>query len=324
MADSNTRINAIKIKDLPKTTTLSDDNLLLQDDTITTHKFLLSTLVNYIKNHSSIFNFFAHQESVNAPSGIAPLDENKKIPSANIKFGKTSGTVYDGSEGAALETSVNAHILDKNDPHDVTKEQVGLGNVENKTAQEILNELTADDIISKLGYVPGEGGGETYGIATETVAGLIKSGTDITVDSNGNVSIKDDSHNHSDKMCTISGEYATFVDFWIAINNAGKSNNSYSVAFKVKDTGLWSAKNSVGWIQGFAIFQNVIGTTYDIGGSIIMFDSGTKIYKGKVSGTSTPTVTWNRIFSTETGSETRNATSEPTDQTIGDYWCKEY
>ena len=36
----------------------------------------------------------------------------------------------------------------------------------------------------------------TYGVATSSILGLVKSGTDITVDSSGNVSVNDDSHNH--------------------------------------------------------------------------------------------------------------------------------
>lgn len=36
----------------------------------------------------------------------------------------------------------------------------------------------------------------SYGVATSSSLGLVKSGTDITVDSSGNVSVNDDSHNH--------------------------------------------------------------------------------------------------------------------------------
>ena len=36
----------------------------------------------------------------------------------------------------------------------------------------------------------------TYDVATSSKLGLVKSGTDITVDSSGNVSVNDDSHNH--------------------------------------------------------------------------------------------------------------------------------
>lgn len=37
----------------------------------------------------------------------------------------------------------------------------------------------------------------TYGVATSSALGLVKSGTDITVDSSGNVSVNDGSHNHA-------------------------------------------------------------------------------------------------------------------------------
>lgn len=41
------------------------------------------------------------------------------------------------------------------------------------------------------------GNNTTYGVATSSTLGLVKSGTDITVDSSGNVSVNDDSHNHT-------------------------------------------------------------------------------------------------------------------------------
>ena len=46
--------------------------------------------------------------------------------------------------------------------------------------------------------VPSSGGNTTtYSAATSTTLGLVKSGTDITVDSSGNVSVNDNSHNHN-------------------------------------------------------------------------------------------------------------------------------
>ena len=39
--------------------------------------------------------------------------------------------------------------------------------------------------------------GESYGVASSSFLGVIKSGTDITVDSSGNVSVVNDSHNHT-------------------------------------------------------------------------------------------------------------------------------
>lgn len=55
--------------------------------------------------------------------------------------------------------------------------------------------LTKSDVTTALGYAPPTTN-TTYGVATSSTLGLVKSGTDITVDSSGNVSVNDDSHNH--------------------------------------------------------------------------------------------------------------------------------
>lgn len=62
----------------------------------------------------------------------------------------------------------------------------GTGHVSDATA-------VAKSDITALG-IPGSD--TTYGVATSSALGLVKSGTDITVDSSGNVSVNDDSHNH--------------------------------------------------------------------------------------------------------------------------------
>lgn len=123
MADEKTKkINSIKITDLPETTILSDDDISIQNNETTTHKFKLSTLIQYIKNHTEIAKFFVQQETVNNTNGVAPLDSDKKIPTDNIRYGKEIGTVYQGSEGAALETTVDTHVTD-NEIHIVTSER---------------------------------------------------------------------------------------------------------------------------------------------------------------------------------------------------------
>lgn len=56
--------------------------------------------------------------------------------------------------------------------------------------------ITKANVTSALGYTPPTTN-TTYGVATSSALGLVKSGTDITVDANGNVSVNDDSHNHT-------------------------------------------------------------------------------------------------------------------------------
>lgn len=83
-----------------------------------------------------------------------------------------------------------------------TKTDIGLGSVENKSSATIRGELTKANVTNALGYTPPTTN-TTYGVATSSTLGLVKSGTDITVDSSGNVSVNDNSHNHS--ISNISG-----------------------------------------------------------------------------------------------------------------------
>lgn len=51
--------------------------------------------------------------------------------SASLALGETSSTAYPGDKGKETTDKVNTHVADLNNPHQVTKEQVGLGNVDN-------------------------------------------------------------------------------------------------------------------------------------------------------------------------------------------------
>lgn len=54
-----------------------------------------------------------------------------QITSGNLVLGEVAGTAYEGSKGKATTDKLNAHVADTDNPHEVTKEQVGLGSVEN-------------------------------------------------------------------------------------------------------------------------------------------------------------------------------------------------
>lgn len=59
------------------------------------------------------------------------------------------------------------HTFREDNPHKVTKEQIGLGNVENKSVQEIIDSMDGEDILEKvedaLGYKPGPEYGDFVG-----------------------------------------------------------------------------------------------------------------------------------------------------------------
>ena len=65
-----------------------------------------------------------------------------------------SSTLEDAITGSSLGITVRDHMSDTSNPHNVSKNQVGLGKVENKDVMEILAELTSAIIIEKLGYTP--------------------------------------------------------------------------------------------------------------------------------------------------------------------------
>ena len=56
----------------------------------------------------------------------------------------------------AESSALTDHTSNTSNPHNVTSEQIGLGNVENKSSATILSELTKENVINALGYTPPE------------------------------------------------------------------------------------------------------------------------------------------------------------------------
>jgi hypothetical protein len=53
------------------------------------------------------------------------------VIASSLALGETSATAYPGDKGKSTTDSLNNHIKDTNNPHNVTKSQIGLGNVDN-------------------------------------------------------------------------------------------------------------------------------------------------------------------------------------------------
>ncbi|MEZ3426279.1 MAG: hypothetical protein K1W13_02575 [Lachnospiraceae bacterium] len=121
----------IKINELPETTLAKDNDIFIIENDNTTQKISLGSLINYIKEHEEIAAHFVKQASIDSPNGIAPLDNNRKIPHANLPFGSVENTVYDGALGQSLSDSLSAHLADTDNPHTITKSQIGLSDVDN-------------------------------------------------------------------------------------------------------------------------------------------------------------------------------------------------
>ena len=71
--------------------------------------------------------------------------------SPSLALGETSGTAYRGDYGAIAY----AHSQKRSgNPHGVTKSDIGLGNVENKSSADIRNDVTKANVTTALGYTP--------------------------------------------------------------------------------------------------------------------------------------------------------------------------
>lgn len=72
----------------------------------------------------------------------------------------------------AAASDLTSHTGNKSNPHGVTKAQVGLGNVENKSSATIRGELTKANVTTALGYTPPTTN-TTYNDATTSQSGLM-------------------------------------------------------------------------------------------------------------------------------------------------------
>lgn len=89
--------------------------------------------------------------------------------SASLALGETSSTAYRGDRGKiAYEHSQKT----SGNPHNVTKSDIGLGNVENKSSETIRGEMTKENVTDALGYTPPTTN-TTYSAATQSKQGLM-------------------------------------------------------------------------------------------------------------------------------------------------------
>lgn len=88
------------------------------------------------------------------------LEDTDLLPGKDMTEGKASKITMLGiaeyiiKKITALPGAVKSHLENKNNPHGVTKAQIGLENVENKSSATIRSEITADNVIKSLGYTP--------------------------------------------------------------------------------------------------------------------------------------------------------------------------
>lgn len=144
----------------------------------------------------------------------------EQIIKAKVKHKIETSADWEKSAYVPLEGEIVAYS-------DTNKLKVGDG----KTTVKALPFLADDDT--------------TYGIATGTVPGLVKSGTGITVDASGNVSVNDNSHNH-----TITAEAAD-DDIVVLSGTSGTNKVTYKATHAKKGpASVYTSGNTTTSISG--------------------------------------------------------------------------
>ena len=87
---------------------------------------------------------------------IAIIDNTLSLTSENAIQNKVVTEKFNSVEAKvnANETTISSHKNDQNNPHCVTKSQLNLGNVEDKSSETIRSEITKENVTTALGYTP--------------------------------------------------------------------------------------------------------------------------------------------------------------------------
>ena len=95
-------------------------------------------------------------ESGTTSLSIAIIDNTLSLTSDNAIQNKVVTEKFNSVEAKvnANETTISSHKNDQNNPHCVTKSQLNLGNVEDKSSETIRSEITKENVTTALGYTP--------------------------------------------------------------------------------------------------------------------------------------------------------------------------
>ena len=110
MADE---IKKVKIKELPQATSINDDDIFVESDSLETYKVTADDIAKYVSTNENLTGKYIAKTAIGATNGVAPLNSNTKIDGTYITYGTTSNTAYEGSNGKTLETNLDNHLTDE-------------------------------------------------------------------------------------------------------------------------------------------------------------------------------------------------------------------
>lgn len=201
-----------------------------------------------------------------------PTNEEKydiKIPNANMDIIDSSiKQLQDSNRNFASKEALQGHADNRNNPHGITKQQLGLDRVVNRQQMYgIPGAVTSGGIpvFDGNGYTVRDSGftigasvppdaaftDTTYGIASENAPGVIKPSGSIQVSSDGTASVVDNSHSHDTQYYTkAETNHNFFLNSNISQNNENEASRVPSCALlheiiQQKDLQIQNLKNEI-------------------------------------------------------------------------------
>lgn len=106
-------IKKIKIKELPQATSINDDDIFIESDTLETYKVTANEIAKYVSENEYLTDKYILSDLKGAANGVAPLNSVKKVDGTYIVYGTTTNTAYEGSAGKVLEQNLDNHLVDE-------------------------------------------------------------------------------------------------------------------------------------------------------------------------------------------------------------------
>lgn len=222
---------------------------------------ILGVLTSHIENTSNPHSVTKAQIGLGSVDNTS--DSAKNVLSATkLTTARTiNGVSFNGSANITITANPNAHTQSASTITDFDTEVSNNVDVSANTSarhshsnKSVLDNTTASYTTTektKLSGIATNANNYSLPIATSTVLGGIKSGTDIKVDTSGNVSVNDDSHNHV--IANVDGLQSALNN---KINTSLIDNNS--------NTGtLWTSEKIVSFFD-----SNLPTTTYQYSGTV--------------------------------------------------------
>ena len=139
----------VKISELPALDRqLVDDDLFISSDEIITTKITANQIAEHVANSDIMKTEYVKKDEIGSPEGVAPLDNNGKLPGNFVEYGDSENTAYEGLRGSFLEKEFVSHKSDE-EIH-VTEEEKKKIHFHNN--MDVIDSIT-QDMINKLNNI---------------------------------------------------------------------------------------------------------------------------------------------------------------------------